>query len=251
MSRPEHDDLLQGEVDGVNSAAESARLKEMLAASPDLEARLGSLRRISETLCQAERYDPPPGFVDEVLSSVRPRRPIPRAQAGWREAVQALFSPAPLAACAGTLVVGIVLGGLLPPDALLFSKSERAALSGTALPAVRPGALDRKRIAADGVRGEVVARIQDGLVVVDLELDTTRSFDVRLDLDAAGLSPRGFSRDGASAGDVVLGSREVLFVHPAGLSRYRLSFAAGPSRGKVLRLQVGDGEGWGVSLGQK
>ena len=60
MSRPEHDDLIQGEIDGVNSTAESARLKDLLASRPDLDARLGSLRRVSEAFGQAERLDPPP-----------------------------------------------------------------------------------------------------------------------------------------------------------------------------------------------
>ena len=116
MSRPEHDDLIQGEIDGVNSAAESARLKDLLASRPDLDARLGSLRRVSETLGQAERLDPPPGFVDGVMSAVRRRKPEKEARTGWLEVLRSLLTPAPLAACACTLLLGVVLGGLLPSE---------------------------------------------------------------------------------------------------------------------------------------
>ena len=254
MSRPEHDDLIQGEIDGVNPAAESARLKDLLASRPDLDARFGSLRRVSETLGQAERLDPPPGFVDGVMSAVRRRKPEKEARPGWLEVLRSLLTPAPLAACACTLLVGVVLGGLLPPDAGLFSRSERAALSGTALAHGRlgaPGSLDRRSIAREGVTGEAVTRIEEGLLVLDLELDATRPFDVNLDLDGTGLSPRSFSQDGPPSGDVVMAAGQVRFSHPAGRRRYNVSFGIGDPGGRPLRLRLGDGEGWDLSLGRE
>lgn len=253
MSRAENDDLIQAEIDGANSVSESARLKELLASHPDLDARLGSLRRVSETLGQAERLDPPPGFVDGVMSAVRRRKPEKEARNGWLEVLRSLLSPAPLAACACTLILGVVLGGLLPPDAGLFSRSERAALSGTALAQGRlgtPGSLDRRSFARDGITGESVTRIKEGLLVLDLELDATRAFDVNLDLDGTGLSPRSFSQNGPSSGDVVMAAGRVRFSHPAGRCRYSLSFGIGDSGGRALRLRLGDTEGWDLALGR-
>ncbi len=55
-----------------------------------------------------------PGLADDVMSVVRRRAPRKEAQPGWREALRALFAPVPLAACACTLVVGLVLGAPAP-----------------------------------------------------------------------------------------------------------------------------------------
>ncbi len=252
MSRPEHDDLIQAEIDGGNSVSESARLKELLASRPDLDARLASLRRVSETLGKAERLDAPPGFVDSVMSAVQRRKPEKDALGGWLEVLRSLLTPAPLAACACTLLVGVVLGGLLPPNAGLFSRSEQAALSGTALAPGRvgaPGSLDRRSFAREGVTGEAVTRIEGGLLVLDLELDATRPFDVNLDLDGTGLSPRSFSQDGPPGGDIVMAAGQVRFSHPAGRRRYNVSFGIGDAGGRPLRLRLGDGEGWDLALG--
>jgi hypothetical protein len=253
MSRPEHDELIQGEIDGVNPAAESARLKDLLAASPDLEARLDSLRRVSEAFGRVDRLEPPPGFVDGVMSAVRRRRPEREARPGWLQALHALFAPAPLAACACALLVGVVLGGLLPPDAGRFSRSEQAALSGTALSHGQlgaPGGLDRRSFAREGITGEAVTRIEKGLLVIDLELDAARPFDVNLDLDGTGLTPRAFSQDGPPSGDVVMAVGQVRFSHPAGRRRYTVSFGIGDPGGSVLRLRLGDGEAWAIPLGR-
>lgn len=251
MIRPEHDDLIQAEIDGVNSTADSARLKDLLALRPDLDDRLGSLWHVSETLGQAERLDPPPGFVDGVMSAVRRRKPEKEPRARWLEVLRSLLTPAPLAACACTLILGVVLGGFLPSESVL-SRSERAALSGTALSHGRltaPGTLDRRSLAREGFKGEAITRIEEGLLVLDLELDATRPFDVNLDLDGTGLSPRSFSQDGPPSGDVVMAAGQVRFSHPAGRRRYNVSFGFGDPGGRTLRLRLGDGEGWDLALG--
>jgi hypothetical protein len=253
MIRPEHDDLIQAEIDGVNSTADSAHLKDLLALRPDLDARLGSLRRVSETLGQAERLDPPPGFVDGVMSAVRPRKPEKEPRARWLEVLRSLLTPAPLAACACTLILGVVLGGFLPSESI-FSRSERAALSGTALSHGRltaTGTLDRRAFTRKGVTGEAVTRIEQGLLVLDLELEATRPLDVNLDLDGSGLFPRSFSQDGPPSGDVVMASGQVRFSQPVGRRRYSVSFGIGDPGGRTLRLRLGDGEAWDLSIGRE
>lgn len=252
MRSPEHDDLIQGEIDGVNSPAASARLAELLAASPDLEARFRSLRRAAETLDGAERLAPPPEFVDGVMRATRALPPGRRTRAGWREALRSLFAPAPLAACAFTLVLGVVLGGLLPPDSLL-SHQEQAALSGTVLPHGRlgaPGIPGRQPIVREGLQGEAVTRIEPGHLVVELDLETTRPVDVSLELSGTGLTPRSFSVDGAPGGEVVMTGEAVRFTQPAGRRRYSLSFSTGEPAPRALRLRVGEGDGWDLVLGR-
>lgn len=252
MSINDHEELIQGEIDGVNSAADSARLKELLARDPGLRARYEALLRVSGTLGEAERLEPPPDLLEGVMSEVHRREPAGEARLGWLDALRALLTPGPLAACACTLVVGLVLGALLPPDSGLFSRSEREALSGTALDRGRlgsPGVLDRRSLARDGVQGEALTRLDDGRLVVEVRLDTTVPVDVTLDLDGTGLSPRSFSQDGPSDGGVVLGAGQVRFSHPAGRRLYTVSFVVGKPASRALLLRVGEGDGWELSLG--
>lgn len=247
MSRHDHEELVQGEIDGVNSAAESTLLEVLLAADPGVRARYESLLRVSATLDQAERLDPPAAFADDVMSVVRRRVPREAAQPGWREVLRALFAPAPLAACACTLVLGLVLGALLPSDPGLLSRAERDALTGTALPGGRlvpPGTLGQRSFSSQGVRGEAVARLEGGLLVVALELDATDPVEVRLELDGGGASPRSFSRDVPTGGDVVMGAGRLRFLHPAGRNVYSASFDLGEAPPRTLRLAVGERESW-------
>jgi hypothetical protein len=247
VSRHHHEELIQGEIDGVNSAADSARLEGLLVADPGVRARYESLLRVSGALDRAERLDPPPGFADDVMSVVRRRVPGAEAQPGWREAFRALFSPVPLAACACTLIVGLVVGALLPTDPGLLSLSERDALTGTALPGSRivaPGTLGQRSFVRDGVRGEAVARLENDLLVVDLELVSTSPVAVGLEFEGTGLAPRAFSRDVPSGAEVVMGEGQVRFSHPVGRNLYTISFGVGDASPRALRLRVGEGEGW-------
>lgn len=254
MSGTEHDEMVQGEIDGVNSAAASARLRVLLASRPDLDDLFQSLSRVSETLGGAERLEPPPELLDGVMRAVRGCRPKAPARPRWQEALRALTGPVPFAACACTLLIGVVLGRLLPSDTGLFSGRERAALSGTALfPGHVDGAgtLGRRSIALEGVRGEAVTRIEGGLLVFDLELDATRRVDVSLDLDGTGLSPRSFSQDGPPGGDVLMAAGHVRFLHPAGRRRYNVSFGVSDPGRHTLRLRLGDGEAWDLPIGRE
>lgn len=251
MNRSEYEELVQGELDGVLTDADAARLREAEAACPELAGLSAPLRRAAAALDGAERLDPPPFFVDDVLRAVRRRSAEPRP--GWREALRALFAPAPLAACAATLVLGVVLGGLLPDESGL-SGAERSALTGTALPAGKvagPATLDREVFAREGVRGEAVVRSQKGLVLLDVDLDAERAVEVRVDLGGTGLAPRSFSQEEGRAGEVAMTAGEVRISHPAGKGRYRLSFAPGEPSGRSMRLRVGDGEPLELSLARE
>ncbi len=251
MNRHDPEELIQREIDGENSAEELTRLEELLVADPGVRARYESLLRVSAALERAERLDPPPGFADDVMSVVRRRAPREAAQPGWREVLRALFAPAPLAACACALVVGLVLGALLPTDPGLLSRAERDALTGTALPGGRlvpPGILGQRSFASQGVRGEAVARLEGGLLVVALELDATDPVEVRLELDGTGASPRSFSRDVPTGGDVVMGAGRLRFLHPAGRNVYSASFDVGKAPVRTLRLEVGGRESWELAV---
>jgi anti-sigma factor RsiW len=236
MRRPGDDELIQLEVDGANSASDSERVRLLLATRPDLAARLESMSRLARTLERSRRLDPPPGFSDGVMASIRNREPVEERPPTWLETLRAVLFPHPILAYACVLTLGLALGALISQESKLFSSSDKAALSGTSL---NPDRLRRpKRAAAfvrQGIRGEASTTLRDGLLVVDLELESVLSVDVRID----GLSPRGFSQDRPGEGDVVMGRQDIRFRHAPGRCRYTVSFGSGEPSGRSLSLLLG------------
>ena len=250
MSGPSRDELQQAELDGTASAADSARLHSLLEQEPELAARFEALRRASGELSRAERLEPPPDLLEGVMAAVRERPGAPAPRPGWLAALRALFAPVPLAACAAALVVGVVLGALLPAG-FGGSPAEREQLSGTVLPHGRlggPGGDQPVPLRAAGVTGEASARLEGEVLVVDVSLDTRQPVEIRIALDGGEAWPRSGGRPGP-AGPEAAGSREVRLSHPAGEGRYRVALEVGPRPEGTVRLRLGESGDWALPIG--
>lgn len=252
MSEPGREELLHAELDGTASAADSARLRSLLEEEPELAARLEALRRASGELERAERLEPPPELLEGVMAAVRERSRAEAVRPGWLEALRGLLAPVPLAACAAALLVGVVLGVLLPAG-FGASPAERESLSGTALPHGRLGeSADARSVAfrTGEVSGEATARRAGELLVVEVRLDARQPVEVRLVLDGAEVRPRSFERVGSGEADVVMRRGEVRIAHPGGAGRYRIGLELGPRSAGAVRLFLGDREGGALPFGR-
>lgn len=253
MSEPGREELLHAELDGTASAADSARLRALLEEEPETAARFEALRRASGELSRAERLEPPPDLLEDVMAAVRERPHAVAARPAWVEALRGLLAPVPLAACAAALVVGVVLGALLP-DGFGASPAVRESLSGTALPHGRlggPADAPPLPIRAEGVTGEATARLEGELLVVEVRLDARQPVEMRLTLDGAEARPRAFETIRPGGADVAMGSREVRFSHRDGEGRYRIALEVGPRSEGTLRLFLGDRECGALPFGWK
>ncbi len=76
------DDLMQREIDGANSAADSSRLQEMLSRDPAARTRYEELAALAAALARVAPVAPPAGLKDDILAAL-PAGRYPAAAPGW------------------------------------------------------------------------------------------------------------------------------------------------------------------------
>ena len=244
--RTHAEDLVQREIDGENSPAESAELQRRIALDPQLEGSADKLLSLSRSLAAVPQEDPPPGFVADVMRAIRTKGA--RVTGGWIETWRAAFGRRPALGYGLSLAAGIVLGalaiGALGPAAL--STRDEAAV-GTILPPGRLGSfreVDRQELASEGLRGEAVTRRGDRTVQAELRLESSKPVRLTLEFDANSFAPLGFGRSVAAEGDVVLEPGRVRIAH-SGAGTYQVFLGTRSPKPAPLTLRV---EGEGVFL---
>jgi hypothetical protein len=206
-------ELVQGEIDGENSAAESEALRQELASNPECRAIYEDLKRVSEFLQQARPVEPPAGLREQILRAVAPApaRPAPgrraRAQhgAGWL----AWLTPRTAAAFAMGLLVAFGAlslqkfsgSGVLDADQLVGTMT-RPSVS-------RSAPADQLRIDLDGLSGSVGLERQGPYLVVEFDLDAASSSEMVALFDGPGASFSGLVQRRGEAGAIAAAGREI------------------------------------------
>ncbi len=76
------DDLMQREIDGATSAADSARLQDILSRDPQARARYEELAALAAALARVTPVPPPPDLKDDIMAAL-PAGRYPTAPARW------------------------------------------------------------------------------------------------------------------------------------------------------------------------
>jgi hypothetical protein len=247
MIEPGDEDLLHGEIDGENTADESAILQGRLAERPELRARYEELVSLARTLARLEEVEPPGAMAADIMRVVRqkpPAGPRPAASIGTFPSASVRRS---LLRPAWGFAAGLAVGALL---ATFIERSspvppgETSALSATLLPESRLGPLhdaDQERFAVEGVQGRVETKVSEDVVVAEITVESPRELELEVGFDPNVFTPRGFERGATATSGVELGLDGLRLRH-AGQDRYRLILKAhGPER-PPLRLKL-SGEG--------
>lgn len=225
MNRSRLDELINGEIDGVNGRAETDELAALLRSDPEARRRHDELREAVGLLERLEMVEPPAELRDRIMSAVDeagtvpgPERP-PRAFApgdalrglvGWlrRPAVVPAFAAGVLA----TLIL-VAVGRQLesgPP-----APAQRDLL-GVVLPEQTP-ALAGFESASPGVRGAWRAVQEGERTLLRLDLETERPVDVSVQAGRGSVCTGHLSVRPPAGGVSVEGGRIVL----RGVSRGR------------------------------
>jgi hypothetical protein len=240
MTEPTDAALPHRELDGENTAEESAAFLRRIDGDPVLREGYERLVWLKAALARLGPSDPPPGFGADVMRAVRRSASGQARKQGWLEAFRAPFVRRPAFGYALTAAAGIVAGtflvGPLARHARVSPTDGSAA--GTILPDDRLGEHDtgiRQSLMNDGLQGEVSTTEAGGRVRVEIRLDSEGPLDLSLGFDPEMLSVAGFERRGGVPGTVGLTQGEVL-IGGAGIGRYTIS---------LDRLTPGR---WGVRL---
>lgn len=178
--------LMQGEIDGENSPAESAALREYLSAHPEARVLHTDLLQLAGALDRIPAIDPPAGFKDGVLHSIRARR----AEAGRKPLASGIFQLRSNALkYVYAVAAGLVLGALLTPFIYKAMRSGSSAdislLPGAmvSMDAFKDAAVVERLIQGEQVSGRVQLTRSAALLLVDLEIHSARKVDIALGYD--------------------------------------------------------------------
>lgn len=107
MNRERLDILMNREIDGENTAAETRELEMALATDPDSRRRYEELKEALGMFIGIEPIEPPAGLRDRILAGAGP---VPQEQ---RRSLRAFLGPVLRPAMAASFAVGLVVGGLV------------------------------------------------------------------------------------------------------------------------------------------
>lgn len=251
-------ELIHREIDGANSAAESAACRSLIEEHPEartLEAELRQVTRIFERVGQRE---PPPHLRQAILDALPPE---PRTTSGWQalgSAVKALaagLQQRPRFALVSSLCVGLVAGFGLYAALAGNVWPDHSNTSGLAGAFFAPGAAQQlktvRQVAIDvpGASGRVSVAAGPADVSVALELRVERPLEVRLAFDAATYGLRGFSQLRTEAGASVTAEPGFIRVATSGANAHTFVLHhEGPVSPLVLSLYDGGEEIFATTL---
>ena len=127
-------ELMNSEIDGVNSPEESRELHEYLDGAPDARRHFEELKSVGRALSEAEEVSPPPTLRGDIMRAVEGRR---RAEAGSsstrrrRRAVRISPRLTPAYAFAGGMAAGLFLFALISVTLPDLAPGDSAHLFGT------------------------------------------------------------------------------------------------------------------------
>jgi hypothetical protein len=192
--------LINADIDGELTPDEREDLDVILESSSDARAMRAELLRLSNLLNNQPEQLPPPDLSKQILNKLAPP---PRASNFSLSSLFASFQPATagLAFAAGLLLtVGVY--ELSPSDQ---SSSGTASMVGTMV-ASQPGSQDLLKndvlLKGDGFSGTVSLRNNDGVYILNFDLDSRDLTEIEVGLDRTGLSFGGFAETRSDADKV-------------------------------------------------
>jgi len=243
MIRWNDDELVNREIEGENTAEESAALRERLDREPALRATHTRLVAVARALREVKDEEPPPGFSLDVLRCLRDPPPTPR-RAGWIDLLISTFAaaarPRPVLTFASGVAMGALVVAFLGPS-LGLPLLDRSELAGTILPPHRLGhleAVDHAQLDLEDTRAEVTTKQGKGVVVAEMQIDSLKAIDLAVEFDASTFTPLAFERSGGAPADVRIGDDRVSLSH-VGAGRYVLVLGVREAVPSRLRLRLG------------
>lgn len=233
------DGLMQREIDGANSAADTARLQDILARDAAARARYEELAALAAALSRVAPVPPPPGLKEDILAAL-PAGRYPAAARGWpwtfiplRPAVQLGLALA-LGLALGFVASLLVTGG---PSAEVGLDAVAGTLLDPSARGFRPVA--EAEVALPALGGRVRLSRSPAYLAVGLELQADAPATVRLSGAAGTLRSVGVVR---AAGEVAARwTGEALVLEFAGPCRCVCFFAPADGAAAGVRLSASAG----------
>ena len=208
-------ELINQEIDGANSDAESAKLKEILMKDAEARGLYNDLARASNLLSTTEEVEAPRNLRANVMNSIDPNRYAGRERKSrLRSLVSLLPQPLPFRYAivfSSGLVVGLGLYALIAGTnkdgsvdvSNLYGTMRLERASEIFEPA------DNAEIKLDAVHGTITTRYARGLVSVEVDLQSQQEIETVFQFDPRALSFIGLQQLDNTSGGINIGENSL------------------------------------------
>ncbi len=230
-------ELLNKEIDGVNSKEDSLILQAYLERNPEAACVYEELRELSSILGEARQLTPGAHVNVQIMNAVR-------SIASRRDVSPSLFSGfrVLLAKPAYTFAIGVALGCILLVTVARFTpevNADASQLLGTLVNAGTLGNMkniDTLPVSADGVAGEIITQRSGNALLVKVSLNAARLTTIHMTFEGGLLTFKGYVdlRNTSSQASVRAGALEYTL---QGEHEYAILFEGNGSRSGSMTIE--------------
>ena len=209
-THPDLVELMNGEIDGVNSPEQTESLRRELSARPEAQAEFQALRQVCAAVDAIEEVAPPADLRGSIAEAVRfsQAKPIRAQRAGrartasWPKSLGFGY----LYAAAAGAVLALVLAQLAHIGS---GAANPADLVGTLARGSAAAGAGTVALSAPGVQGAAKVQKLDGGYAVEFSFKTSEPVQVVVDFDPSEVGFRGFAQDPEVLQGLELSSRQI------------------------------------------
>jgi hypothetical protein len=253
MIEKKYIELINQEIDGVNTPQDSAKLKAYLAANPKAKSLYNDLRAASEMLNAVKEIDSPSHLKANILNAIpadkyaaREKR-APQSKPNLLENLFGFLQPRPAARYAFAFSLGLFAGVLiyaaLVENVHKNSMPTNSDLYGTIALREAPGSFDAGDIVEMNPYGTINLKYSKDLVVAELNLQTQQEVELVFEYDPSALKFGAFSIRNQAASNTVKTSENSLRLTSFGENKYAVLFTKRIDAPAPLRLKIYSADG--------
>ncbi|MGH7495091.1 MAG: anti-sigma factor family protein [bacterium] len=237
-------ELIHGEMDGVNSARQSAKLKSFLAGNPKAQRLYEELTAMSAMLQEVKPVEPP-SYLQHIIMNTLP--PSPSAAKRLPDAFSQLwawltakveFKYAMI--FVGGVLTGVVLLALFELPSLKQDSLDWSKLYGTiGAPLAEEPMPEQGRFEIKGseVAGTISLRQAGTMLAAEIALDSPHSIDVVITFAEQNLGFKGLVQDEAAQFGIAVGAGMIKLTH-VGRKGYVIVFERSDASAPAINFQI-------------
>ena len=234
-------ELMNQEIDGVNSPAEARELHGHLAENPESRRLFGELKEAVGIFERVTPLEPPPGLQGRILASTGPlHRPLRR---GWRSGLREIFGPVLRPAVAASFALGLIAGFLVvegyrnqSQDSVGTMSTHLQGMAGHGQDTLSSAPAITRFLSGPRISGQLTVLASGTHSVIHLEITSEETLTVRL-VHPDDWSSIGFRTLAGGTGDRTMTSGTVTFV-TTGPGRWEISLLRTTKGNAPVFLQI-------------
>jgi hypothetical protein len=210
-------ELINKELDGVATEAESKELEELLSENAEALQYYDELLRAASALKRIEAVEPPSFLKTHILNTVN-ALPVPtRAGLAWVNKARDVFQQRPVVRYAVVFASGLCVGILLLVVADHWRQEEMPDVSKVSASMVLPAELSRLQkidsvaLGGSGFQSMFKTLRGDGMITVECAVASTENLKLELSADLDELKCVSVNRLGGTDSDVIATAGRVIF----------------------------------------